>query len=98
MHHQHKPKTKIKAIKKELPYKRSRTATQVAENVEKATAKFIADCPRETSKYEMVLVATARSRDLFRGSTPLVEGDHRPLVTALLEIEAGKVKWDYGQN
>jgi len=95
---QHKPKTKIKAIKKELPYKRSRTATQVAEDVEKATAKFISTCPRETSKYEMILVATARSRDIFRGATPLVEGDHRPLVTALLEIEAGKINSEYKQN
>lgn len=96
--HQHKPKAKIKAIKKELPYKRSRVSSQVAENVEKASAKFIAGCPRETSKYEMILVATERSRDLFRGAAPLVEGDHRPLVTALLEIEAGEVKWDYGRN
>lgn len=95
---QNQPKTKIKAIKKELPYKKSRLSLQVAENVEKATAQFITTCPRETSKYEMIIVATARSRDLFRGATPMVEGDHRPLVTALLEIEAGKVNSEYKQS
>lgn len=93
-----KPKTKPQAIKKELPYKKSRVSTNVAENVENATAKFIAECPRETNKYEMILVATKRSRDLHRGAEPMVKGDHRPLVTALLEIESGDVAWNYGQD
>lgn len=93
-----KPKTKPQAIKKELPYKKSRVSTNVAENVENATAKFIAGSPQKTNKYEMILVATARSRDLHRGAPTTITGDHRPLVTALLEIEAGEIGWSYGKN
>jgi DNA-directed RNA polymerase subunit omega len=47
------------------------------------------------SKYDMILIATARARDLKRGHAPLVEQTHGPLVTALQEIEEGKIGLDY---
>lgn len=46
--------------------------------------------------YDMIMTAAARSRDLAKGSSPLVPNkDHKPCITALLEIEQGKVGPDY---
>jgi DNA-directed RNA polymerase subunit K/omega len=36
-----------------------------------------------------VLVASQRAREIKRGSTPKVQGDNGPIVTALEEIEQG---------
>jgi DNA-directed RNA polymerase subunit omega len=47
------------------------------------------------SKYDMILIATARARDLRRGHAPLVEKTHGNIVTALQEIEEGKIGLDY---
>ena len=47
------------------------------------------------SKYDMILLATARARDLKRGHAPLVEKTNGNIVTALQEIEAGKIGLDY---
>ena len=41
--------------------------------------------------YELVHVATKRSRQLFKGSDPLVKSKNRVIVTSLREIAAGKV-------
>jgi DNA-directed RNA polymerase omega subunit len=88
-------KDKIKATKPALPYKRSISASEVVENVEKAAATFLSNSSGDASKYKMILVAADRGRDLARGAPPRVGGHHRPLVTALLEIEAGLVGRDY---
>jgi DNA-directed RNA polymerase subunit omega len=42
--------------------------------------------------YQLVHLATKRSRQLFKGSEPLVKSKNRVIVTALREIAAGKVK------
>jgi len=85
-----------KPAKVGLPYKRSiDTRTAIAENIEKAAAQFKSTAPVNTNKYSMILVAAARSRDLFHGAEPMIETNSRQTVTALLEIEAGKVQWDY---
>jgi DNA-directed RNA polymerase omega subunit len=47
------------------------------------------------SRYDLVLVAARRMRELMRGDAPLVPTRFGPAVTALLEIEAGKVTRDY---
>lgn len=47
------------------------------------------------SRYELVLIAARRMRELMRGDAPLVPTRHGPSVTALMEIEAGKVTRDY---
>lgn len=47
------------------------------------------------SRYDLVLVAARRARELNRGWRPLVKSDHDPVVTALLEVEAGLIGRDY---
>jgi len=47
------------------------------------------------NRYNLVLVAARRARELSRGDTALVRSQHSPMVTALLEIEAGQVGIDY---
>lgn len=43
------------------------------------------------NKYEMIIMAAARARELERGATPMVEGDNKLCVTAMKEIAAGLV-------
>ena len=49
------------------------------------------------NRYELVLVGARRMRELGRGDMPKIAMSqrHSPAVTALLEIEAGKVTRDY---
>jgi len=47
------------------------------------------------NRYDLVLVAARRARELSRGDAALVSSRHSPMVTALLEIEAGQVGIDY---
>jgi DNA-directed RNA polymerase subunit omega len=47
------------------------------------------------NRFAMVLLASARTRQLMKGSRPLVDGyKNNEQVTALREIAAGKVKFD----
>lgn len=41
--------------------------------------------------YELVHLATRRTRQLFKGAEPLVKSKNRVIVTALREIAAGRV-------
>lgn len=43
------------------------------------------------NRFELTLAATYRARQLAQGSQPLVESKDKPIITALREIEAGKV-------
>jgi DNA-directed RNA polymerase subunit omega len=47
------------------------------------------------NRYDLVLVGARRVRELNNGSMPKVASKHSPIVTAMLEIEAGKVTRDY---
>lgn len=49
------------------------------------------------NRYDLVLVGARRMRELGRGDLPKIalSRQHSPAVTALLEIEAGKVTRDY---
>ena len=47
------------------------------------------------NRYDLVLIASRRMRELMRGDAPQVPTRFGPAVTALLEIEAGKVTRDY---
>lgn len=52
----------------------------------------IEDClDHVENMYELVHLATKRTRQLYRGSEPLVKTKNRIIVTALREIAAGKV-------
>jgi DNA-directed RNA polymerase subunit omega len=47
------------------------------------------------NRYEMVLIAAVRSRELKRGDARKVAKENKPLVTALREIEEGKIGREY---
>lgn len=47
------------------------------------------------NQFEMVLVVSARARDLARGARPLVECDNKFPVTAMREVAAGHIGRDY---
>ena len=52
----------------------------------------VEDClARIPNRFELVVVAARRAKDLLKGSPPLVEADNKEVVTALREIAAGKV-------
>lgn len=56
----------------------------------------IEDCLEHVDNmYELVHLATKRSRQIFKGSHSLVKSKNRTIVTALREIAAGKVKAKY---
>ena len=66
-------------------YHSERTAGLTSEDAVKAIG----------NRYDLVLVGARRMRELGRGDAPRVSGKHSHSVTALLEIEAGKVTRDY---
>jgi DNA-directed RNA polymerase subunit omega len=47
------------------------------------------------SKYDLILIAARRARELNRGWRPTVTCDNGAVVTALREIEAGNIGRDY---
>ena len=52
----------------------------------------IEDCLKHVGNmYELVHLATKRSRQLYKGADPLVKSKNRVIVTSLREIAAGKV-------
>ena len=44
------------------------------------------------STFEFVVVAALRAKQLTRGATPRVDGEHKPFITAQLEVLTGKVQ------
>lgn len=47
------------------------------------------------SKYDLVLIASRRVRELRHGYAPMVEPHANEIITALREIEEGKVGREY---
>lgn len=47
------------------------------------------------NRYDLVLIAAQRVRELHRGHRPRVETQHGPVLTALKEIEQGLVDRKY---
>jgi DNA-directed RNA polymerase subunit omega len=53
----------------------------------------VEDCFRKISnRYELVILASKRAKQLLAGEKPMLETDNREIVTALREIAAGKVR------
>ena len=51
----------------------------------------VEDClERIPNRFELVLGAARRAKQLLKGARPLVESDNKEVVTALREIAAGK--------
>jgi len=56
----------------------------------------IEDCLKNVENmYELVHLATKRTRQIYKGSQPLVKSKNRVIVTSLREIAAAKVKAVY---
>ena len=57
----------------------------------------VEDClERVPNRFELVLVAARRAKQLLKGARPLVESDNKEIVSALREIAADKVRIRYG--
>jgi DNA-directed RNA polymerase subunit omega len=53
----------------------------------------VEDCLQKiSSRFELVMLAAKRARQLSKGAKPLIESDNREVVIALREIAAGKVR------
>lgn len=48
--------------------------------------------PDQVNRFEFVVVAALRAQQLARGCTPKVDGNHKPFITAQLEVLAGRVQ------
>jgi DNA-directed RNA polymerase subunit omega len=54
----------------------------------------VEDCLKKVeSRFELVILAGRRAKMIMKGAKPLVETDNRPIVGALREVAAGKVKF-----
>ena len=52
----------------------------------------VEDClARIPNRFQLVIVAARRAKDLLRGARPLVKSGNKEVVTALREIADGKV-------
>jgi DNA-directed RNA polymerase subunit omega len=59
----------------------------------------VEDClEREENRFALVILAAHRTRQLMKGSAPLVHSKNKAAVTALREIAAGKVHFDRPSN
>ncbi len=47
--------------------------------------------PTEFSAFEFVVLSGLRAAQLMRGCTPRIEGGHKTIVTAQIEVASGKV-------
>jgi len=53
----------------------------------------VEDClEKVTNRFQLVILASKRAKQLLKGAKPLLEADNREIVTALREIAAGKVR------
>ncbi len=52
----------------------------------------VEDCMRNVNnRFALVLVSSRRSRQILKGSRPLVKSTNKPIVTSLREIAARKI-------
>ncbi len=53
----------------------------------------VEDClDRVNNRFALVIASSRRSRQIMKGSRPLVRSTNKPIVTSLREIAAGKVE------
>jgi DNA-directed RNA polymerase subunit omega len=58
----------------------------------------VEDCLEHVSnRFELVLLAARRAKQLLKGARPLVESDNKEIVTALREVADTKVRLQYGE-
>jgi DNA-directed RNA polymerase subunit omega len=52
----------------------------------------VEDCLAKVSnRFELVVVAARRAKELLKGAPPLIKSENKEVVTSLREIAAGKV-------
>lgn len=47
------------------------------------------------NRYDLILIASQRARELKRGHRPHINTKFKPIITALNEIEQGKIGREY---
>ncbi len=53
----------------------------------------VEDCLQKVNnRFELVMLASKRARQLFKGAKPMIDSDNREVVVALREIAEGKVR------
>ena len=53
----------------------------------------VEDCLKKVdNRFELVVLASKRARQLFKGAKPLIDSENREVVVALREIADGKVR------
>ncbi len=59
----------------------------------------VEDCLKSVeSRFELVILAARRAKMIMKGAKSLVETDNRPIVTALREVAAEKVKFIHPED
>jgi len=59
----------------------------------------VEDCLRRVeSRFELVILGARRAKMIMKGAKPLVDADNRPIVTALREVAAGRVKLRHSED
>ncbi len=59
----------------------------------------VEDCLENVpNRFELVLAAARRAKQLLKGAPPLVDSDNKEVVTALREIAAFKVKIEFPEK
>ena len=58
----------------------------------------VEDClERVPNRFELVLLAARRAKQLLKGARPLVESSNKEIVTSLREVAADKVRLSYDE-
>jgi DNA-directed RNA polymerase subunit omega len=58
----------------------------------------VEDClERVPNRFELVLLAARRAKQLLKGARPLVESSNKEIVTSLREVAADKVRLTYDE-
>jgi len=59
----------------------------------------VEDClGRVPNRFELVLLAARRAKQLLKGARPLAESDNKEIVTALREVAADTVRLKYDET
>jgi DNA-directed RNA polymerase subunit omega len=54
----------------------------------------VQDCLKKVeSRFALVILAARRAKMIMKGASPLVDSDNRPIVNALREVAAAKVRF-----
>jgi DNA-directed RNA polymerase subunit omega len=59
----------------------------------------VEDCLEKVeNRFQLVILAAKRVKQLYKGAQPLVESKNRQVVTALREIAAGKISYEVSKK